>query len=545
MRKKIFWNSALIALAVLLLCSTLFLRTFYRQHQQQVLEELSTEANYITHAVELWGEAYFDTLQTDERITWIDTDGTVLYDSAADITAMGNHLDREEIRQAMETGEGQSLRTSDTMLAATLYYARQAANGTVIRVSCQQDTVLAMLLDMTGAITSIVILTLLLALAASFILARTITGPINAMDLDAPAPDAAYKELQPLVDRLQQQKTTIDQQIMELRQRQREFAAITDHMSEGFMLLDARMNVLSCNHSALLFLESEDRITNLRQPNIRPEILTVVETALSGARSEKLLQIQDTTWQIIANPVAASGQIAGAVLMVMDVTEREQREQLRREFSANVSHELKTPLTSISGFAELMQTGMVPPDKVQEFSADIYRESRRLIDLVEDIIRLSQLDENDPGMEWESIDLYDLTDGILESLRPVAERQQITLELDGEHVQIDGVWQILHEMVYNLCDNAIKYNKPGGSVTVHIRASDAVRLSVSDTGIGIPFAHQSRIFERFYRVDKSHSKQIGGTGLGLSIVRHGAQYHNARLELNSQPGQGTTVTVIF
>lgn len=545
MKQKIFWNSVLIALAVLVLSSALFLRTFYRQHQQQVLRELSTEATYIVHAVDLWGETYFDTLLTDERITWIDTDGTVLYDSAADVAAMGNHLDREEIAAALATGEGQSIRTSDTMLESTLYYALLATDGTVVRVSCQQDTMLAMILDMTGAICWIVILTLLLALAVSFALARNITGPINAINLDKPDPGTTYKELRPLVDRLQQQKKIIDLQIMELQQKQREFAAITDHMNEGFVLLDAKMNILSCNHSALLFFEADKSLSNLRQQSSRPEVLPVVDTALSGTRSEKLLPAADTTWQIIANPVAASGQIAGAVLMLMDVTEREQREQLRREFSANVSHELKTPLTSISGFAELLQTGMVPPDKVPEFAADIHRESRRLIDLVEDIIRLSRLDENAPGMQWEAVDLYDLSDEILTSLRPVADKQQVRLVLDGEHVVIDGVWQILHEMVYNLCDNAIKYNKPGGSVTVHIRSAEDVRLSVSDTGIGIPFAHQSRIFERFYRVDKSHSKKIGGTGLGLSIVRHGAQYHNARLELASQPEQGTTVTVII
>ncbi len=274
--------------------------------------------------------------------------------------------------------------------------------------------------------------------------------------------------------------------------------------------------------------------------------MAAVEAALAGVRTETVQEIDGISWQIIANPVVSSGQVAGVALLVMDVTEHQQREALRKEFSANVSHELKTPLTSISGFAELMKEGMVPPDKVKEFAGDIYRESQRLIELVNDIIRLSRLDETDRVEELDCVDLHDLADEIIANLRPVAERQNVTMELEGEHAKVQGVWQILNEMIYNLCDNAIKYNHPGGSVCVRIeqRRSEA-RVTVSDTGIGIPYADQKRVFERFYRVDKSHSKEVGGTGLGLSIVKHGAQFHNARVEMQSEPGKGTAITIIF
>ena len=271
-----------------------------------------------------------------------------------------------------------------------------------------------------------------------------------------------------------------------------------------------------------------------------------MDTALSGSHAELLLTIDETSWQVLANPVVASGQVAGAVVLFMDVTEREQRERLRREFSANVSHELKTPLTSISGFAELMKEGLVPPEKIPEFSGDIYKESLRLIGLVNDIIQLSRLDENSTQFQRAPVDLYDLCAQSIERLSPVAARQSVTLALTGEHAEIMGVEQLLKEMIYNLLDNAIKYNVPGGSVTASVRKSAGrTILSVADTGIGIPYAHQPRVFERFYRVDKSHSKEVGGTGLGLSIVRHAAQYHGARLELKSQPGKGTTITVTF
>ena len=546
MTRRIFLYSFLIGLAVLVLCTTMFLTALYRYYETQVYDELQVEAELLAHGMELSGEEYLNTLQMEERITWISRDGTVLYDDTAVSGEMENHLDRPEIQQAIKDGSGRSSRESETLMGRTLYYAMQLDDGTILRISCTQNTVMEMLQRMVGPIVWVVLLALLMSAFFSYQMARKITAPISAIEVDRPAPDHAYKELQPLVTRLMQQNDTIRRQVDELGLRQREFSAITENMSEGFLLVDAKTNILSSNHSAMRILGGRPPVDNLRRSECRREICSVVETALAGVRAEEVVAFEDGSWQVIANPVIAHGQVAGAVVIVMDVTEREQREALRREFSANVSHELKTPLTSISGFAELMRDGMVPMEKVQEFAGDIYSESRRLIDLVEDIIRLSRLDENNGAFDTETVDLYDLADEILANLQPVADRSSVQLQLEGIHATVDGVWQILHEVVYNLCDNAIKYNKPGGSVTVHVIVTDGqVRLSVEDTGIGIPYADQSRVFERFYRVDKSHSRAIGGTGLGLSIVKHGVQYHNARLELRSTPGQGTEITIIF
>lgn len=547
MRRKIVQNYLLVGILVMILCCGLFLGVLFRRYEAQAFAQLAAESEYIGHGMELSGASYLETLESEDRVTWVAADGTVRYDSAAAAQAMGNHLDREEISQALESGHGQSVHFSETLLERTLYYALRLEDGSVVRVSCTQGTVAGVLLLMVWPMLGIVAAVLVLGTLLAFRLARHIVEPVNRIDLDHPVAEDTYPELAPLVFRLQEQNRTIRRQMDELSQKQREFSAITDNMSEGFLLADDKTNVLSSNHSAMLLLGGEGvRIGNLRRDGCIPQVLSTVEAALAGVRTETVREIDGVSWQIIANPVVSSGQVQGVVVLVMDVTEREQREKLRQEFSANVSHELKTPLTSISGFAELMKEGMVPPEKVKEFSGDIYRESRRLIDLVDDIIRLSRLDEDSRLFELETVDLYDLSDEILANLRPIACRRKIALTLTGEHVRLTGVWQILNEMVYNLCDNAIKYNRDGGGVTVCVDWLDGrPRLCVSDTGIGIPYADQPRVFERFYRVDKSHSKEVGGTGLGLSIVKHGAQYHNARLELESEPGQGTAVTIIF
>ncbi len=549
MRKKIFQNYLLVSILVMVLCCGLFLGVLFRHYEEQAFEQLAAEASYIVHGMDLSGEDYLDTLESSTaRVTWVDDDGTVLYDSVADAAGMENHLDRGEIDGALENGTGRDIRFSETMLQRNLYYAVRLEDGSVLRVSCAQGTAVSMLLMIFWPMLGIVLAVLLLCALLAFRLARHIVDPINQIDLDHPLVDETYSELAPLVSRIQEQNRTIRRQMDELGQRQREFAALTDNMSEGFLLVDYRTNILACNHSAFQLLTEgkEGEVKNLRRDGCMPEILTTVEAALAGVRTDTVQEIAGVSWQIIANPVVSSGQVAGVAVLVMDVTEREQRERLRQEFSANVSHELKTPLTSISGFAELMKEGMVPADKVKEFAGDIYQESQRLIALVDDIIRLSKLDENSKPFEQEEVDLYDLSDEILANLRPVADRQQVSLHLSGTHIRITGVWQILNEMVYNLCDNAIKYNRPGGRVDVSVyREGGRARLQVSDTGIGIPYADQSRVFERFYRVDKSHSKEVGGTGLGLSIVKHGAQYHNAQLELKSEPDKGSTITILF
>ena len=548
MTGKILRISYLVAISALLASALLFFGVMYRDYEDGAFARLRAEAAAISQGLDAAGSDYFDSFAPDDRVTWIAANGTVLYDSAAPAQLLESHAGREEIDQALQTGEAQTSRYSKTLLQRTFYYAKLLEGGTVLHVSCTQNSLPAMILMLLTPFLWVATLVLILCGVLSYRLARQITKPLNAINPDNPAPLPSYPELTPLFDKLREQNRTIGKQMNELQLRQREFTAITENMREGFLLVDCKMHVLSSNHSALEVLGRRELKPGclLYDAECSQEIFDAVDTALSGSHAELLLTIDETSWQVLANPVVASGQVAGAVVLFMDVTEREQRERLRREFSANVSHELKTPLTSISGFAELMKEGLVPPEKIPEFSGDIYKESLRLIGLVNDIIQLSRLDENSTQFQRAPVDLYDLCAQSLERLSPVAARQSVTLALTGEHAEIMGVEQLLKEMIYNLLDNAIKYNVPGGSVTASVRKSAGrTILSVADTGIGIPYAHQPRVFERFYCVDKSHSKEVGGTGLGLSIVRHAAQYHGARLELKSQPGKGTTITVTF
>ena len=548
MTGKILRISYLVAISALLASALLFFGVMYRDYEDGAFARLRAEAAAIAQGLGAVGSDYFDSFAPDDRVTWIAANGTVLYDSAAPAQLLESHAGREEIDQALQTGEAQTSRYSKTLLQRTFYYAKLLEGGTVLRVSCTQNSLPAMILMLLTPFLWVATLVLILCGVLSYRLARQITKPLNAINPDNPAPLPSYPELTPLFDKLREQNRTIGKQMNELQLRQREFTAITENMREGFLLVDCKMHVLSSNHSALEVLGGRELKPGclLYDAECSQEIFDAVDTALSGSHAELLLTIDETSWQVLANPVVASGQVAGAVVLFMDIIEREQRERLRREFSANVSHELKTPLTSISGFAELMKEGLVPPEKIPEFSGDIYKESLRLIGLVNDIIQLSRLDENSTQFQRAPVDLYDLCAQSIERLSPVAARQSVTLALTGEQAEIEGVEQLLKEMIYNLLDNAIKYNVPGGSVTASVRKSAGrTILSVADTGIGIPYAHQPRVFERFYRVDKSHSKEVGGTGLGLSIVRHAAQYHGARLELKSQPGKGTTITVTF
>ena len=389
---------------------------------------------------------------------------------------------------------------------------------------------------------------LCLAAAGGWAVARGIVDPIRKIDPETPGTEAPYEELVPLLARIRAQNRLIRQQEETLGQTRRDFAAITENMGESFLLLDKRLNVLSRNVSASYLLPAppDGEADNLNRGGCPEEIVRAAERALAGRRTELTLEMHERYYYVIATPVFSENQITGSVVIALDTTEREQREALRREFSANVSHELKTPLTSISGFAELLANGMVPPERVGEFAGDIYKESQRLMALVDDIIELSRLEEETAAPETENVDLYALAEETLATLRPAAERRDVTLTLRGGEAVVQGVRTALQELVYNLCDNAVKYNRPGGSVTVTAekRGGETV-LSVADTGIGIPYEHQNRVFERFYRVDKSHSRQLGGTGLGLSIVKHAAAMHKARLELWSEPDAGTKITVHF
>ena len=538
MTGKIIRSLFSLALLVLVIGAALFSGILYGYYEKQSFASLAQEAEQLQQTMEYVSP---EQMRSADRITLISPDGTVLYDSVARADAMENHLSREEVVQALREGTGKSSHYSSTVLKKNLYYALRLEDGNILRLSREQSSLGAMLLNMAWPIAATVAGLLLLAAGLSVRLARQITQPINAISPDDP--QDVYPELQPLTQRLRQQRETIRNQMDELSRRMREFSAMTENMSEGFLLIDLRGHVLTENHSASMLLPTDaDNIAKCSQR----ELCQAAQQALTGQRCERLLQQGERTLSVIASPVLESGQVTGAVVLTLDVTEREQREKLRREFSANVSHELKTPLTSISGFAELMSQGLVPPDKVREFSLDIQKECTRLTNLVEDIIDLSRLEEGGGDMTWEDIDLYTLCDDVLQSLEPVAKRQAVTLRLAGESLQVRGVYQVLREMIYNLCDNAIKYNRSGGSVTVTVaRSAGRASVAVADTGIGIPYEDQSRVFERFYRVDKSHSRAIGGTGLGLSIVKHAAALHGAEIKLQSQPEDGTVITVLF
>lgn len=538
MTGKIIRSLFSLAMLVLVIGAALFSGILYGYYEKQSFASLAQEAEQLQQTMEYVSP---EQMRSADRITLISPDGTVLYDSVARADAMENHLSREEVAQALREGTGKSSHYSSTVLKKNLYYALCLEDGNILRLSREQSSLGAMLLNMAWPIAATVAGLLLLAAGLSVRLARQITQPINAISPDDP--QDVYPELQPLTQRLRQQRETIRNQMDELSRRMREFSAMTENMSEGFLLIDLRGRVLTENHSASMLLPTDaDNIAKCSQR----ELCQAAQQALTGQRCERLLQQGERTLSVIASPVLESGQVTGAVVLTLDVTEREQREKLRREFSANVSHELKTPLTSISGFAELMSQGLVPPDKVREFSLDIQKECTRLTNLVEDIIDLSRLEEGGGDMTWEDIDLYTLCDDVLQSLEPVAKRQTVTLRLAGESLQVRGVYQVLREMIYNLCDNAIKYNRSGGSVTVTVaRSAGRASVTVADTGIGIPYEDQSRVFERFYRVDKSHSRAIGGTGLGLSIVKHAAALHGAEIKLQSQPEDGTVITVLF
>ena len=548
MTAKIFRNSMAVGVSVFLLSVALFMGVLYQYFGGQLTKELENEAWLVARGVEEMGMEYLDGLQSSSRITWVDTDGTVLYDSVADPAGMENHADREEIQEALRGVKGTAQRESATLSQKTFYVARRLEDGTVIRLASAQHTVVVLLVSMIQPLLIILIVALILAGVLASRMSKSIIRPILELDLERPEECDTYDELAPLLTRIRRQNNTIQKQMDLLRQRQLEFTALTENMSEGFLLLDQRGHVLSHNSGALRLLGAytPGEGTNVLALDRSDSFRRVVEQVLAGRRNQGRLERGGRTVQLLADPVFREEQVAGAVLVLLDVTEREQGEQLRREFTANVSHELKTPLTSISGMAEIIRNGLVKPEDVAGFAGDIYKECQRLITLVEDIIHLSRLDEGDSGLEREDVDLLALAQKVTGRLESFAKQSKVTMAVAGAPCTISGVPSVLEEMVYNLCDNAIKYNRPGGTVTLSVSPGpQGVQVTVADTGIGIPAQDQGRVFERFYRVDKSHSKEIGGTGLGLSIVKHGAALHDARVELDSTLDQGTTVRLTF
>ena len=553
MTKRIFRSCFLSALLVLIASFALIMGVLYSYFSDQYQAELKNEAVFISSAVELSGMDYCarvnDGSRTDTRITWIAADGTVLYDNKAEADTMENHAGREEVREALENGEGVSKRYSNTLSRQTIYYAMRLSDGTVLRISGSQMSVWALM----GGMLQPILLMLVLAVALSGWLAhraaRRVVQPLSEIDLENPLENNdVYDELAPFLTRISRQNRQIQQQMRLLEERQSELNTITEQMDEGLLILDHHAKVLSINRRAAeIFSVTGDCVgRHIFAVNRSAEVMPVLEHALEGQEAETQLEIGGKTYQFLATPVRVENQPKGVVLLILDITQRHQAEQLRREFSANVSHELKTPLTSISGYAELMQNGMVRQEDMVPFAGKIYQEANRLITLIEDIIQLSRLDESGDSFRFEPVDLLEVAKAVTKRLEPQAKSRQITMTVTGGDVQILGVPQILDEMCYNLCENAVKYNHPGGTVDVSVTRQDGhAVLQVKDNGIGIPKEHQSRVFERFYRVDKSHSKATGGTGLGLSIVKHGAMLHKAELSLESEPGVGTTITVTF
>ena len=548
MTKRIFRSILGVSLVVLLASLVLIVGVLHGYFQDRVAHELENLTEYIAHGVEETGADYLtEDLPDSYRVTWVDQDGTVLFDSQEDPAELENHADREEIREALTVGSGEAVRYSDTLSQETIYAARRLEDGSVVRVSNSQYSVWMLVLQALQPVALMMVLAFVLAMVLASRVSRQLVEPINAIDLNDGEAAEPYEELAPLFAKLRGQQRQIRRQMLDLKRRQEEFEALMENMSEGFLVIDQETRVLSYNSAVLRLLyaqppaeEGESVYALNREAGFR----RCVEEALSGRRWEQLLEQDDDCRQIIASPVEQDGQVAGAVIVILDVTEKEQRERLRREFTANVSHELKTPLTSILGTAEILRNGLVKPEDIPHFAGNIHRETERLIGLVNDIIKLSRLDEGGGMGQWEPIDLHALAGAVLDQLAPAAQRKQVTTKLRGGTAVIQGVPQIAEEILYNLCDNAIAYNREGGSVTVTVEDLPAgARVTVTDTGIGIPREAQSRVFERFYRVDKSHSS--GGTGLGLSIVKHGAAYLGARVELRSEPGHGSTFTLTF
>ena len=550
MSKRIFKAMMAVTLTTLLVCMALFIAILFPYFETQLSDELRNELEYLAPNVERDGLGYLERLGDGQnRLTLIDADGTVLFDSDADPAQMENHADRPEVIQAIAEGAGESSRYSETLTEKTINCAILLENGQVLRISSTQYSSMALLASLTPSLLLVLIFAALVAVTIAYKLSQRLTKPLNEIDLEHPQVNQApYDELKPLLRRLHHQNRQIREQIQQLQAQKRQFTAITDNMREGFLVLDADGLVLSYNSSATRLLQPEKPLDgrNIRELTDEPDFLESLHGAQGGEHVESLVPLHGRICQLFANPVYQESTLTGIVLVLLDVTEQQEREGLRREFSANVSHELKTPLTSIAGIAEIMKSGMIAPADVPHFAGKIYDESQRLIQLVRDIIRISQLDENNIHDTPVPVELKKCAARNLSLLESAADAADVTLLLEGEETVIQAVPAILDEMVYNLCENAVKYNKPGGSVTVTVRSDAAhVTLEVADTGIGIAPEHHSRVFERFYRVDKSHSKEIGGTGLGLSIVKHGAAFHHAQVELESALDKGTAVRIIF
>lgn len=546
MTKKIFKSILIVAGTVLLASIVIIMGCLYEYFSNIQKDKLADELDIAASAVELYGTDYLKNIDSERyRITWIQADGKVIYDTQAGADSMENHADRQEVKQALAEGEGSSSRYSDTLMEKTSYYARLLDDGSVLRVSTTYATAGLLVLGMLQPILVVLIAALVLSGILARRISKRIVEPMNSIDLDRPLENDTYEELSPLLNRINQQHKEIEMQMRYLKQKTDEFTQITESMKEGLILLDNKGNVLSINEAAQNILETDSDCIGQSFLSIERSrnINNAIQSAFEEGHSEIYAQYGSREYQVDISRIESGGETVGAVLLAFDITEQQNAQRNRREFTANVSHELKTPLQGIIGSAELIENGMVKPEDMPRFTGHIRKEASRLVTLIEDIIRLSQLDEG-RQMPSEQVDLFELADEVKSVLEGACEAKHINMKLMGEHVCVDGVKSLLYEIIYNLCDNAVKYNNEGGIADIDISSDEKnAYITVRDSGIGIPQDQQQRVFERFYRVDKSHSKESGGTGLGLSIVKHAVSYHNGTISMNSEPGNGTEIRV--
>lgn len=556
MTKRIFGGAFIVSLVAIISAVAMVLGVAYTKEQQLFKRQLEQQAMLLAATmentspdddVESLRKLSHDIHGTFEnRITYIGQDGTVLFDNEADPATMENHLGREEVVAAKQSGTGTAIRESYTMSEMTVYCARVIGYGCIVRVAGTMDTVAARIAGMWWEVLLVVIIAAMVSLGVAAIVARVVVKPINSINLKNPDIGESYSEIAPLLHRISEQNHEIDQQIAELTRSRKEFSLITENMSEGFIIIDSRTEVLSYNTAALKILGSDftGSSRSVLVLNRSEAFRSAVEDALAGKRSETDLTLSEKIYQVIATPAFTGSSVTGAVMIILDITEKEAREELRREFTSNVSHELKTPLTTIYGISDMLVGGIVKPEDIPGFAKNIRDEAGRMITLIQDILKLSQLDENTFSDQRERVDLYELAQSAAERLRPQADEKHVTISVTGERSEFTGIATVLEEMIYNLLDNAVKYNKQGGRADVDVRSSgDDIVVTVSDTGIGVPADSIDRIFERFYRADKSHSRKIGGTGLGLSIVKHGVSLHGGSITVKSSEGSGTTFTM--
>lgn len=553
MTRRIFLSTFFVSFASVIIAIVIFLGADYTKNIERFTAQLDEEARLLGTVLadddaekNLAGISEISGFSS--RITYIAADGTVLFDNKANPAEMENHAQRDEIVAAKQSGEGASVRESKTLSESTIYCARVLKNGDIIRVSGTHSSVLGTIADLWWGVALALCSALILSLLLADLTANKIVKPINEIDLKNPDIDENYGEIAPLLHEIRTRNIEIENRISELSKAREEFSLITENMSEGFIITDREARVLSYNSAALRILGTDfgGGTRSIFTLNHSESFIRAVESALGGVRTEIELRLSEKIYSAIASPVLSDGEIGGAVIIILDVTEKQSREELRREFTSNVSHELKTPLTTIYGISDMLAGGIVKPEDVREFSEKIKSEASRLITLIEDIINLSRMDENSYNDKREPVDLHELAEICAGRLAEAAEKNGVSVAVSGEKAVIDGIYIVLDEIVYNLLDNAIKYNKQGGKAQIDVSDTpEGALLSVSDTGIGIPSESAERVFERFYRVDKSRSRKIGGTGLGLSIVKHGAALHGAKISLESSEDVGTTISILF